>query len=66
VQKYLMYVDNKPYFMSLGEAARSINKGIVPVRMGHQVIEEDGSVRDMTAKDRKKIESLADDYAEDI
>jgi hypothetical protein len=61
-----MYVDHKPYFMSLGEAARTLNKGFVPVRIGHQVLEECSCVRDMTAEDRKKIESLAEDYADDI
>lgn len=61
--KYLMVVDGKQYFQSLGQAGASYDCGWMPVEIGDLVLLADWSTRPMNDHDRDEIRDAADEYS---
>jgi hypothetical protein len=62
--KYLMKINGRRQFLTLGEAGRAYDNGMVSVEFGRYVLSEDFSVVPMNDTDRKEISDAADRYSE--
>jgi len=61
--RYLMKIDGKRKFLSLGEAAVAYDSGLVRVSFGRYVLHEDFTVVPMSEKDKRRISDAADEYS---
>ena len=61
--KYLMKIDGKRQFLSLGQAATAYDCGFARVSFGHYVLHEDYTVVPMSEKDKSCISNAADEYS---
>ncbi len=62
--KYLLSVDGEKKFYTLVAAGVMWDNGHADVRMENLVLEKDGcSVRDITKKEMREIQRIADDYS---
>ena len=57
---YRMIVDKKPEWLTLQEAGVVYDSMWVSVEIGGQVIEIDGTEREITKEERKQIREIAD------
>lgn len=59
--QFLLYIDNVPKYMPLGQAGAMYDSGFVDVRIGDTVLLDcDGNVRAITQKDKGEILKMAD------
>jgi hypothetical protein len=61
--KYRIIIDGMTEWLPLRRAGIAYDCGWCPVSIGGQVMEEDGSVRDITKRERQRIADIADDYS---
>ncbi len=63
--KYELIIDDKTYFLTLGQAGGAYDNGWVSVSFGTKVLNENGSTREMTKEDQAAISEAADRHSED-
>jgi hypothetical protein len=61
--RYNMVIDGKSEWLTLKRAGIAFDSGWVPVSIGGQVLEEDGTIRDITTEERTRIADIADDWS---
>ena len=61
--RYLIQKGNRSFFMTLSEAASTLNCGLVPSEIGDLVLEADFSVRPLIKDDHNRLVDAADEVS---
>ncbi len=63
--RFLVSIGGSGEYLPLGQAARALNNGLARVVIHDTVLEEDGKIRPITARERQRINEVADRQSED-
>lgn len=61
--RYNMIIDGAPRWLSLRDAGIAYDSGHCSISIGGLVLEENGSTRDITMDERRRISDIADDWS---
>lgn len=61
--KYRMVINGKTKWLSVKQAGIAFDSGWHPVSIGGQVMEEDSTIRDITAAERTRISDIAEEWS---
>lgn len=61
--RYRMVVDGTVTWLPIKDAGITFDWGWAPVSVGGQVMEEDGSIRDITPGERQRIADIAEEWS---
>lgn len=63
--RYNMVINGKSEWLTLKRAGIAFDSGWMPVKIGGQVLLEDGTVRDITRLERQRISDIAEEWSAD-
>ena len=61
--RYQVFVDDKQWWLKKGEAGRTLDSWLAPVRLGGLALEQTGDVRPITDQEERELYSIADEYS---